>query len=223
MASKTLFQKQADARTKTALKLRAKFDGRVRKYAAALGTALTGAADAKARVDRLNELYGVDISPETLLVHDVRTLNVGGTLAGLLAASTPGEEVQLFNPTVNGNEGGALDTEALFGEVEVVVTGDGGAKAPKAPKVPKGTGYNTTLMGPNQEAQGVTLAASAGDALGFNALLTGGAAPASMTLSWGGAEIASVALLDRYVGQPFDFTHNGLTRSGVFGAEVNLS
>jgi hypothetical protein len=117
MATKTLYQKQADKRTKTALKLRARFDARVRKYATALVGALAGAADAKARLDRINLLYGVDISTETLLVHDLRTAGLAGTLTTMMGASTPGEEVQLFNATADGNGGAVLALEVLFGEL----------------------------------------------------------------------------------------------------------
>lgn len=212
MASKTLYQKQADTRTKTALKLRAKYDGRVRKYAAALVTALTGAADAKVRLDRINLLYGVARSTETRLVQELRTAGLAGTLTDRLGESTPGEELQVFSATGDGNGGAVLELEALFGEV--AATGPGPVAGPA---------YDTPLNGPNQDAQGVTLAASAGDVLKFSALTAGGSAPASMRLSWGGAEIASVALLDRYVGKPFAFTHKEVTRSGVFAADVNLS
>ncbi|MFD1469400.1 hypothetical protein ACFQ48_14305 [Hymenobacter caeli] len=84
------------------------------------------------------------------------------------------------------------------------------------------TSYDTTLTGPNQDAQGVTLAASAGDTFGFNALATGGSAPASMDVSVGGAQVASVAYLDRYAGQAFTFTHNGAAHTGAFAATVNF-
>lgn len=137
MATKTAYQSQADKRTKTALKLRARFDAKARKCAASLVATLTGAADAQARLDRLNLLYGVDISTETLLVHELRTAGLGATLAAALGGSTAGEEVQLFNPTANGNEGAMLNTEALFGEAMVVVPGDASAKPPKEPKHPQ--------------------------------------------------------------------------------------
>lgn len=134
MASKTFYQNQADKRTKTALKLRARFDAKVRKYATALVAALAGAGDAKARLDRLNALYGVDLSPETLLVHALRTANVGGSLTSTLAGSAPGEERQLFNATVDGNGGAVLAPEAVFGEVAGPVgSGGGPVVSPRAP------------------------------------------------------------------------------------------
>jgi hypothetical protein len=113
---RSTYQKQADSRTRRALRLRARADAKVRKYAAALVTALTGAADAKARLDRINLLYGVDISTETLLTHNVRTAGLGSQLAAMLAGSGPGEEVQYLNPAIDGNGGVALANEAVFGE-----------------------------------------------------------------------------------------------------------
>lgn len=82
--------------------------------------------------------------------------------------------------------------------------------------------YTTSLAGPSNEAQGVTLAASAGDTLRFNALTTGGSAPASMDINVGGQQVASVAYLDRYTGKPFSFTHAGVTRTGNFAPTVNF-
>ncbi|WBO86096.1 hypothetical protein [Hymenobacter yonginensis] len=114
--AKTAYQKQADKRTKDALRLRARFDARLRKSARQLLNALAGTAQAKARLDRINLLYGVDISTETLLAHDVRVAGLGGALAPLLEQSAPDEEVQLFNPTPDGNGGMSLAIEAVFGE-----------------------------------------------------------------------------------------------------------
>lgn len=82
--------------------------------------------------------------------------------------------------------------------------------------------YDTNLAGPNDNAQGVTLAASAGDAFGFDALTTGGSAPASMDISVGGAQVASVAYLDRYTGKAFSFTHAGVAHTGAFATTVNF-
>ncbi|MDJ0367319.1 hypothetical protein QMK33_19395 [Hymenobacter sp. H14-R3] len=82
--------------------------------------------------------------------------------------------------------------------------------------------YNTNLTGPNDNAQGVTLAASAGDGFGFDALTTGGSAPANMDINVGGAQVASVAYLDRYNGKAFSFTHAGVAHTGAFAATVNF-
>ena len=128
MATKSAYQKQADKRTKTALKLRARYDAKARRAAAQLVAALAGAEDARNRLNRINALYGVDLSTETLLIHDVRSSELPAVLASMLSSSTPGEEVQLFNPTANGNGGAALELEAVFREVAVtppVVLPDG--------------------------------------------------------------------------------------------------
>jgi hypothetical protein len=214
MATKTLYQKQADKRTKTALKLRARFDARVRKFATALVGALAGAADAKARFDRINLLYGVDISTETLLVHELRTAGLAGTLTTTMGASTPGEEVQLFNAAADGNGGAVLALEALFGELTATPAAGGGATAPVE--------HDVTLNGPDSSERGVTLAASAGDSLLFYSLGSGGSAPAAMDIFIGGAQVASVAYLDRYNAQPFSFIHAGVTHNGAFAATVNF-
>ncbi|AMJ67409.1 hypothetical protein [Hymenobacter sp. PAMC 26628] len=151
MATRTLYQKQADKRTKTALKLRARRDAKARKYATALVSALAGAADAKARPDRINLLYGVDISTETLLVHDLRTAGLAGTLTGTMAASTPGEEVQFLNPTADGNGGALLALEALFGELAAAIptTGGGTASGSTGPGTTAPVAHDVTLNGPD--------------------------------------------------------------------------
>jgi hypothetical protein len=82
--------------------------------------------------------------------------------------------------------------------------------------------YSTTLTGPNDDEQGVTLAASAGDLFKFNALATGGSAPANMDVAIGGNQVASVAYLDRYNGKPFSFTHAGVTYTGAFANTVSF-
>ncbi|GGG35778.1 hypothetical protein [Hymenobacter glacieicola] len=117
MASRTLYQKQADTRTKKALKLRASYDTKVRKYALALLAALDGAEQARVRINRINALYGVDISPETLMVHAMRQATIAPSLRGPLDDYSPGEEIQLFAPALNGNGGLALEVEAVFGEL----------------------------------------------------------------------------------------------------------
>ncbi|MFD2787365.1 hypothetical protein [Hymenobacter rubripertinctus] len=113
---KSAYQKQADKRTKDAIRLRARFDARARKAAGQLTAALAGAFDARERTNRINLLYGVDLSTETLLVHSLRAAGLAQQLSTFLGESTPGEEVQLFNPTPDGNGGQPLAPEALFGE-----------------------------------------------------------------------------------------------------------
>ncbi|MBD2716743.1 hypothetical protein KBK19_16985 [Microvirga sp. STR05] len=218
MPRKTDYQKQADKRTRDALRLRARFDGRLRKYSGALLAALAGALDARNRINRINLLYGVDISTETLLAHEVRVSGLGDQLGTMLGNSTPGEEIQLFNLTIDGNSGAVLALEALFGEITPDLgTGPGsGVDTPPAPM------YNTSLTGPDESASGVTLAASAGDVLRFNTLAEGGSAPSSMDVNVGGQQVASVAYLDRYNGKAFSFTTGGVTRTGSFAAVVNF-
>lgn len=218
MATKSLYQKQAATRVKKALKLRASFDTKVRKYAGQLLTALAGAADAKARLDRINTLYVLNYSPETRLVHDMRVAAVPAALSQELAASGPGQDVQLFNAILFPNYPNALPYEAVFGE-------DVNAVPPPpapAPAGPTAASFTTTLTGPNQDAAGVTLAASAGDTLSFNAQATGSSAPASMTIAVGGVQVASVAYLDRYAGSSLLFEHAGVSHQGSFGSAVNF-
>lgn len=81
---------------------------------------------------------------------------------------------------------------------------------------------DTNLTGPNDNAQGVTLAASTGDTFGFDALTTGGSGPASIDISVGGTQVVSVAYLDRYNGKPFSFTQAGVAHTGAFTATVNF-
>ncbi len=220
MATRTLYQKQADKRTKTALKLRARWDAKARKYATALVAALGGAADAKARLDRINLLYGVDISTETLLVHALRTAGLGDSLRTAMGESTPGEEVQFLNPTADGNGGAVLALEALFGELAAASPATGGGSTGIGTTAP--VAHDVTLNGPDASDRGVTLAASAGDALLFYSLGSGGSAPASMDIAIGGVQVASVAYLDRYTGQPFSFIHAGVTHNGTFAPTVNF-
>lgn len=123
MPTKSAYQKQADKRTKNALKLRARFDAKARKAATLLVAALAGADDATARINRLNALYNVDISTQTLLVHDLKTAGLDASLASMMADSTPGEELQLFNANVDGNAGAALALEVVFGELPVLTGG----------------------------------------------------------------------------------------------------
>ncbi|MCC3154572.1 hypothetical protein Q3A66_16275 [Hymenobacter sp. BT770] len=246
MLSRTAYQKQADKRLKTALKLRARYDGRVRKYATALGAALAGAADAKARVDRINLLYGVDVSTETLLVHDLRTAGLPGLLGTSLAASTPGEEVQFFNAIVDGNGGAVLTSDVLFGEVvdpaapvadappvvvaPPVVIQQSPAPAEPAPLVDvppvvptpvvDGTvAGQVTLAGPNGTLAGVTIESAPGVSLDFAPLYSGSSTPVDMYLFVFVEDpmTAKVTFADRYAGQPFTVhLADGRTATGLF-------
>ncbi|MCC3155574.1 hypothetical protein [Hymenobacter sp. BT770] len=244
MASKTAYQKQADKRLKTALKLRARYDGRVRKYATALGAALAGAADAKARVDRINLLYGVDVSTETLLVHDLRTAGLPGLLSTSMAASTPGEEVQLFNAIADGNGGAVLAADALFGEVvdpaapvadappvvvaPPVVIQQSPAPVEPAPVVDGAVAGQVTLAGPNGTLAGITIESAPGVSLDFAPLYSGSSIPVDMYLFVYVEDpmTAKVTFADRYAGKSFTVhladgrTATGLFTEGSYGIDV---
>lgn len=103
-----------------------------------------------------------------------------------------------------------------------------GGEASNTARLGGGTGgvaaaFNTTVAGPNGSAQGVTLAATAGDSFGFDALTTGTSGPASMDINVAGVQVASVAYLDRYNGRPFTYTKAGQpARTGVFGPLANF-
>ncbi|UYZ60192.1 hypothetical protein [Hymenobacter latericus] len=218
--ARTAYQKQADTRTRKALSLRAKYDARIRKYAQALITAIGGAMDAKSRLDRINQLYGVDLSTETLLAHSVRVGDFGPQLGTLLNESTPGEEVQLFNPTPNGNGGVALAPELLFGESLPPI---GLPPVLDATPTKPAPSFTNTLSATANSAAGVTLAAQAGDTLAFTALADGGAAPVSMDLYRNGQQVAGVVYFDRYTGKPFRFEDNtGAYTSAFAPGKVNL-
>ena len=214
----TAYQTQFKRRMKRAINLRARADAKARRYGQLLADAIGAAEGAAAQMNALNQRYNVDVSTYTLLTQALHATNVKGALVDELAKSTPGEELVLFNQVPDGNGGALLPLEAVFGEVAgPVVSGGGTADAPSAPRA-----YGTTLTGPNESGSGVTLAAAAGDTLGFDSLSTGGSAPASMDVTVGGVQVASVAYLDRYTGRPFGFTTGGVAHTGAFAAAVNF-
>ncbi|WBO85242.1 hypothetical protein [Hymenobacter yonginensis] len=102
---------------KRAISLRAKADRKARRYAQLLADALTLGSSAAAQMNALNQLYNVDVSTQTLLVHDLQQLVTSAQLTGTLAQSTPGEEVVLFNQIPDGNGGQPLPADPLFGEL----------------------------------------------------------------------------------------------------------
>ncbi|WP_019946730.1 hypothetical protein [Hymenobacter aerophilus] len=102
---------------KRALRLRASADSKARRYAQKLADALRLSQDAAAQMNALNQLYNVDVSTQTILVHDLLDVLQPGQLSTALGQSTPGEELQLFNPIPDGNGGQPLPADALFGEV----------------------------------------------------------------------------------------------------------
>lgn len=221
MATTTPYQRQFRTRMKRALRLRASADAKARRYTQKLIDALRLAQNAAAQLDGLNQRYNVDVSTQTILVHDLLDVVQLDQLTGLLGQSTPGEELQLFNPVADGNGGQPLPLDALFGE-SAGPTGPVGPTGPTTPTTPAGAVYNTLLNGPDGSGAGVTLAASPGDVLRFDERTTGGSAPATMSLAVSNQQVASVDYFDRYAGAAFSFEHNGVIRYGVFGPQVNF-
>ena len=111
------YQVQSKRRMKRAIRQRAKSDQKARRYTQLLADALRLSQDAAAQMNALNQLYNVDVSTQTILVHDLLDALQPDQLTGLLGQSTPGEEEQLFNPTPDGNGGQELPKNLLFGEV----------------------------------------------------------------------------------------------------------
>ncbi|WP_246289544.1 hypothetical protein [Hymenobacter terrestris] len=117
MATTTPYQRQFRTRMKRALRLRASSDSKARRYAQKLADALRLSQDAAAQLNALNQLYNVDVSTQTILVHDLLDIVQPDQLTTVLGQSTPGEELQLFNPIPDGNGGQPLPPDVLFGEV----------------------------------------------------------------------------------------------------------
>ncbi|SHL93491.1 hypothetical protein [Hymenobacter psychrotolerans] len=61
-------------------------------------------------------LYNVDVSTKTILVHELQQLATRVQLTTTLAASTPGEELVIFNQIPDDNGGQPLPGNPLFGE-----------------------------------------------------------------------------------------------------------
>ena len=116
MATITPYQRQFRTRMKRALRLRASSDSKARCYAQKLADALKLSQDAAAQMNALNQLYNVDVSTQTILIHDLLDAVQPDQLVTLLGQSTPGEELQLFNPIPDGNGGQPLPENPLFGE-----------------------------------------------------------------------------------------------------------
>lgn len=112
----TAYQTQYKRRMKRAISQRVSADKKARRYAQLLTDALTLGSSAAAQMNALNQLYNVDVSTQTLLVHDLQQLVTPAQLTGTLAQSTPGEEVVLFNQIPDGNGGQPLPDNPVFGE-----------------------------------------------------------------------------------------------------------
>ncbi|WP_019949745.1 hypothetical protein [Hymenobacter aerophilus] len=115
----TPYQRQFRTRMKRALRLRAAADSKARRYAQKLADALRLSQDAAAQLNALNQLYNVDVSTQTILVHDLLDVLQPEQLSTALGQSTPGEELQLFNLIPDGNGGQPLPADALFGELVI--------------------------------------------------------------------------------------------------------
>lgn len=112
----TAYQIQFRRRMKLVMRRRAAADRKVRAHVRLLALALTEAATAAGVMNRLNQLYNVDVSTQTLLVQAAATRVGEPVLTTMLGESQPGEEVVLFNQIPDGNGGQPLPNEAVFGE-----------------------------------------------------------------------------------------------------------
>ena len=113
----TAYQTQFKRRMKRAIKLRAKADAKARRYTQLLSDAIGAAEDAAMQMDALNQIYNVDVSTYTLLTQALHTNSGQEVLVDHLSASTPGEEIVLFNQVPDGNGGQELPANPLFGEL----------------------------------------------------------------------------------------------------------
>ena len=129
----TAYQLQYRQRMKRGIKQRAAADRKARAYARLLAAALADVATAADVMNRLNTLYNVDVSTQTLLAHSLMERVGAAVLTTTLGESQPGEEAVLFHQVPDGNGGQALATEAVFGEPVSI------AALLKAPPVPNPT------------------------------------------------------------------------------------
>ena len=113
----TAYQTQFKRRMKRVIRLRAKADQKARRYAQLLADAIGAAEDAAMQMNELNQLYNVDVSTYTLLTQAMHANSGQEVLVDLLAQSTPGEELVIFNQVPDGNGGQELPANPLFGEI----------------------------------------------------------------------------------------------------------
>ena len=113
----TAYQTQFKRRMKRAISLRAKADQKARRYTKLLSDAIGAAEGAAMQMNELNQLYSVDVSTYTLLTQALHGISGQEKLEEYLAASTPGEEVIIFNQVPDGNGGQPLPANPLFGEL----------------------------------------------------------------------------------------------------------
>lgn len=108
---------------KRAIRARATADLKARGHARLLAAALADAATAATMMNRLNQIYNVDVSTQTLLVHTLTDQVGGRVLVAALGESQPGEEAVLFNQVPDGNDGQQLPPETVFGELTAADVG----------------------------------------------------------------------------------------------------
>ncbi|TYZ12623.1 hypothetical protein FY528_04820 [Hymenobacter lutimineralis] len=116
MATLTPYQKQYRTRMRRAIRMRATADRRARRYAQLLADSIGDAEDAATQMNELNALYGIDVSPFTLLTKALHADSGQERLVDQLAQYAPGEEVLLFNQVPDGNGGQPLPPNPIFGE-----------------------------------------------------------------------------------------------------------
>ena len=135
MAKLTAYQKQFKRRMQRTMRLRSAADKKVRSTLLKLQAALLAADNARGRMNRLNQLYDVDVSTETDLVSAARQAALAVTLQTMLMqAPVPGEEVVLFNQAADDNGGAELAPEAIFDEPVPV-----GSPTPSTPAEDEGS------------------------------------------------------------------------------------
>ena len=82
-----------------------------------LADAIGAAEDAATQMNKLNQIYNVDVSTYTLLTQALHANSGQEVLVDHLAQSTPGEELVIFNQVPDGNGGQELPANPLFGEL----------------------------------------------------------------------------------------------------------
>ncbi len=114
MPTLSAYQLQFRRRLKRAIRLRAAADRKARAYAQRLADALGAGATAADVLNELNRVYNVDLSTQTLLVHDLADNAGQQALLDKLGASAPGEEVLLQVMVPDGNGGQKLPASGLL-------------------------------------------------------------------------------------------------------------
>jgi hypothetical protein len=103
----TGYQPQYKRRMKKALALRAKADRQARFLMARLVTVLTQGEIAAGRIDRINTLYGTNLSLRTDLVNGYQVAGTAAAIGQVAAASLGGAPAAVF-VNLPANSGGAM-------------------------------------------------------------------------------------------------------------------